>query len=236
MRSYWKISLSNRLTNLHSHRQVDVAIPKFMLKDDEADKRPVRSIEKAVSLSWVRLVHAMTDPETGVTRDVIVKKLVNGNVWFDRHAGTQRWQRYIAGLNVPVPWPKKEPKKQAEHDIDTPRLEVESRTWVPTLLRPPMPPSVIDELRNKYSKFRDRHDDDYIRAKMLEDEKEGARATSESMSTPLREAKRRERQEKKSKGKPKLTTDMLARIGEIMARNQERNVPPDAHQGNATAE
>ncbi|KAI9829066.1 MAG: hypothetical protein M1832_000089 [Thelocarpon impressellum] len=206
---------------------VDIAIPKWMIKDEEPDKRPVRSIEAALPLSSVRLVHPLTDASTGQTRDVIVKTLVNGRVWFDRHSGTQRWSRYIAGLDIKIPWPKKEAKQQSEHDVDTLRAEVEARTWVPTLLRPPMPPSVIDELRNKFSRFRDRHDPEYIAAKTAEDEAEREQQAGTAMVTPLKEAKRRARRERKSVGKGVLSTDMLERIGEVMARNGRVSpVPP----------
>ncbi|KAI9845376.1 MAG: hypothetical protein M1838_001776 [Thelocarpon superellum] len=203
---------------------VDVAVPSWMAKEDDPNRTPVQSIEAGIPLASVRLVHALTDPETGHKRDVIVKKLVRGNVWFDRHAGTQRWSRYIAGLDIKVPWPKKEAKTHKDHDVDTLRATVEASTWVPTLLRPPMPPTVIDELRNKYSKFRDRHDEDYVQRKRQEDEEARTKKSSVAMVTPLMEAKRRERQEKKKRGKPRLTPEMLERIGEVMA--SARGLPP----------
>ncbi|KAI9866910.1 MAG: hypothetical protein M1830_005879, partial [Pleopsidium flavum] len=186
---------------------VDVAIPEHMLVN-EIDKRPVRAYEAPVPLSSVRLVYPLPHPETGVVRDVIITKL-NAN------SGTRR----IPGLRMEIPWPPKEPEIHEDHDDDTLRMEVETQTWVPTLLRPPMPPSVLDELRNKFSVFRTRHDEDYIAKKLEEDvEKQWRKSLRKTlMTTPVKQLNRKERAEKKKRGKPKLSKDMLAKIGEVMA-------------------
>ncbi|MCJ1368133.1 hypothetical protein MMC16_007274 [Acarospora aff. strigata] len=186
--------------------KVDFAIPKHMLIN-EMDKRPVRSMETPFPITAVRLVYPLPHPETGIVRDVVVKKLVADND-----------KRYIPGLGTQIPWPPKEPEKHEDHDEDTLRMEVEAATWVPTLLRPPMPPSVIDELRNKYSVFRTRHDDEYIAKKMAEDvESQRRRGMRATMRTPVKQLNRKERAEKQARGKPELSEDMLAKIGELMA-------------------
>ncbi|KAI9767520.1 MAG: hypothetical protein M1839_004480 [Geoglossum umbratile] len=204
----------------------DVKVPGFLLHN-EVDKRPVRSYELPLPLTSIRLVHALTDPETGVTRDVIVKKIVNSRIWFDKHTGVRRWSRIIPGLNVKVPWPKTEPREYKDYEVDTLRAGVEKRTWVPTLLTPPMPETVIDELRNKYSVFRHRHDEEYVARKIAEDEEKAKKKSMvEMMRTPLKEANRRERKERKKMGKGTLTREMLTRIGEVMAKR--RALPPAA--------
>jgi large subunit ribosomal protein L24 len=203
--------------------KVDFKVPKWMIPAEDPDKRPIRSIEKPVPLNSVRLVFPLTDPETGIKRDVIVKQIINGPVIFDRHTRTKRWSRFIAGVNVKVPWPAQPNKKE---DVacagDTLRIDVEEKTFVPTLLRPPMPGSVIDELRNKYSVFRTRHEPEYIAAKMKEDEEKAEKKKlMEQMITPLREANRLERKLKKAKGKGKLTDEMLEKIGKIIASKRQ---------------
>ena len=178
----------------------------------EQDKRPVRSFEAPIPLSFLRLVHPLPHPDTGALRDVVIKEL--------QRTGRGR---YIAGLEPPteIPFPEKEPEVHEDYDIDTLRIEVEERTWVPTLLRPPMPLGVIDELRNKYSKFRDRHDAAFVARKMKEDEAaEEKKKSSKGMMTPLKELHRKERAERKARGKPVLSEDKLERIGEVMARNR----------------
>lgn len=174
---------------------------------NENDKRPTRAIEAPVLLSSVRLVYPLRDRKTGVVRDVIVENPIPTKI-----------MRYVPGIRMSIPWPPTEPEKHDDHDDDTLRMEVEAKTWVPTLLRPPMPPSVIDELRNKFSVFRTRHDEDYI-AKMMEEdvEKEKRRGMRAKMRTPVKELNRKERAEKRARGKPKLREDMLAKIGEVIA-------------------
>jgi large subunit ribosomal protein L24 len=193
-----------------------------MQTDEEIDKRPIRSMEQPVPFSSVRLVFPLHDEATGVTRDVIVKKIVNGGIWHDRHLKQTRWQRYIEGLGIQIPWPKKEPKEYKDYPSDTLRLDVEVKSFVPTLLRPPMPGSVIDELRNKYSKFRTRHDPEYIEAKVKEEqEKEAKKQSIKQMMTPLKEINRRERKARKAKGKGKLSKEMLERIGQVIAKKKQ---------------
>ncbi|KAI9643036.1 hypothetical protein NHQ30_008771 [Ciborinia camelliae] len=204
---------------------IDVAIPEWMIEADEQDRRPTRSISLGISLKNVKLVFPFTDPETGFTRDVIAKKLVHHKMFRDRHAQTVKWQRIIPGVgdrpNIIVPWPNTEPREKRDYDCDTLRMEVEEKTFVPTLLTPPMPGSVIDELRNKYSVFRTRHDPEYVERKMEEDrQNEAKKKTIASMRTPLKEINRSERQLRKAKGKGKLTQGMLLRIGQVISRRR----------------
>jgi len=207
--------------------QVDVAVPQWMLEHEKEDQRPVRNVEGPVSLTSVRLVFPLTDTESGETRDVIVKKLVNTAFFHSKETGRTHWKRVIPGLNIVVPWPKQDPIEKKDYDADTLRLDVESRTFVPTLLRPPMPSSVIDELRNKYSKFRTRHDPEYIEAKMQEDrEAEARKKQVAEMRTPLKEINRRERKLKKAKGKGTLTAEMLEQIGRLIARKKQLTLGP----------
>jgi large subunit ribosomal protein L24 len=112
--------------------------------------------------------------------------------------------------------------KLEDYPSDTLRLEVEQKTFVPTLLRPPMPSSVIDELRNRYSVFRTRHDSEYIAKKIREEEeKEEKKMLIKKMRTPIKEINRLEKKMKKAKGKGKLTDDMLEKIGKVMAEKRQ---------------
>lgn len=196
-------------------------VPKWMQTAEESDKRPVRTVEKPVPFSTVRLVYAMADKE-GHKTDVIVKKLVNRSFFFNRHSGRTSWARIIPGLNIRVPWPKTPMKEHRDGPSDSMRLDVDARTFVPTLLRPPMPGSIIDELRNKYSKFRTRHDPEYIEAKIQEEEELKAKKRSiKEMDNPLKEVNRKARKERKAKGKGILTREMLERIGRVIAEKKQ---------------
>ncbi|APA12516.1 hypothetical protein SS1G_03866 [Sclerotinia sclerotiorum 1980 UF-70] len=204
---------------------VDFAIPEWMKSEEDQDARPTRSLPQGISLKNVKLVFPYTDPITGLTRDVIAKKLAHHKMFRDRHAQTVKWQRIIPGAgdrpNIIIPWPKAEPREKKDYDCDTLRMEVEEKTFVPTLLTPPMPASVIDELRNKYSVFRTRHDPEYVERKLEEDrQNEAKKTTIASMRTPLKELNKRERALRKAKGKGKLTRGMLLKIGEVISRRR----------------
>ena len=205
--------------------QADVAIPEHMLLK-ESDQRPFRVFETPLPLKSVRLVYPLPHPETGVLRDVVIQELRKSKL-APRRSSDNRPLRYIAGLDPPtnIPYPEKEAEKYEDHDVDTLRIEVEQQTWVPTLKRPPMPPNIIDELRNKYSKFRDRHDEDYIARKVKEDEEVEERKRSISkMMTPLKELHKKERAEKKARGRPQLSEETLQKIGEVMSRSRSVKV------------
>ena len=215
------------------------------------DQSRLATLEAPLPLSSVRLVYALEDAKTGTLRDHVIEALTRG-----RNFVKDSEYRYVAGANprIEIPWPEKEPEVHEDHDIDTLRIEVEDRTWVPSLIRPPMPLSVIDELRNKYSKFRDRHDHSYVVEKVKEEiqqspkpshviqeleikypkfwtrhdlrsvkstvqrnvEMKERKMRARSMMTPLQELHRKERAEKKARGRPVLSEDMLARVGKIM--------------------
>ena len=132
---------------------------------------------------------------------------------------------YSDWLEIPIPDEAQEKKKKKpmvkEHESDTVRYQVEETTWTPTLLRAPMPGGVIDELRNKYSRFRTRHEANY--QLMLDDRARRKAqyqdwvASGGGMMTPIQEARRREREQLKAKGEPTLEKEVLERIGEVMA-------------------
>ena len=71
-----------------------------------------------------------------------------------------------------IPWSKESEAENLVMDeqMDTDRKDLNDTSFEPFLFEPPMPPSVIDELRNKYSKFRVRHDPEWVAKKVREDE------------------------------------------------------------------
>lgn len=206
--------------------QVNARIPDFMVTENTT---PVQQVKSVVPVSAVRLVHPITDPETGVTRDAIIRELKPIGITHDRPTRKVVWARFVPGLNLRIPWPKVPPKTYEDHPVDTLRLEVEERTFVPTLLRPPMPEAVIDELRNKYSKFRTRHTPEYItKIEVEEAEKKARRQSGETMLLPVQEYNRKMRELRRERGKPELTTEMLEKIGEVIAKNRLRRAGAQA--------
>ncbi|KAI4105322.1 MAG: hypothetical protein L6R37_002772 [Teloschistes peruensis] len=220
---------------------VNVPTPEYM-KTSERQEIPVQTIAAPIPLSSVRLVIPLYDPSTGITRDVIVKELF-----------LKGGQRFIANYIVPgeqsrlhcIPWPEKEkPANVEDHDDDTFRIDVEQVTWVPTLLRAPMPEGVIDELRYKYSKFRTRHEDWYIEKKKSQDEtlqkkeeelKWGG-GTPKEMLTPVQELNRMRRMEREGLERNKVAEEVLAGIGEVMAGKGKSLAPGAMEEQEAKAE
>jgi len=165
-------------------------------------------------------VYPLPDPITGVPRDVLLPRLVKRGAYFDIYKNETVWQRYVEPQNVKIPWPTVEEPMYKDADVDTLRIQVEDKSFLPTLLRPPMPPSVIDELRNKFSKFRDRHDDDYV-AKKVKEDVEAAHMAERARLTMPRGARNTARMgyghNEGKKTVPKLSDVVLERLGAHMA-------------------
>ena len=199
--------------------QFNQRIPDFIRT---AETNQVEPLPARIPVSSVRLVHPVRNPKTGVVRDVIVRQLKPVNIMHDRPTRTVTYARVIPGENVRVPWPRHEPRTHPDHAADTKRLEVEERTFVPTLLRPPVPEAVLDELRNRYSKFRTRHTPEYVAQKEAEEAAKQARKKSaQTMLLPVQEYNRKLREQRRALGQPVLTDEMLTRIGEVVARNKQ---------------
>lgn len=201
----------------------------------QKDKEPVhvQLAEYRAPINAIRLVHPLKDPVTGEIRDVVINELVARNYYKDKATGRETWTRVVPGLNIEIPWPRafEDAEKQNlegafdDHACDTLRIDAEEKTFVPTLLHPPMPSEVIDELRNRYSKFRTRHTDEYVAKKEAEEaEKIARRKSIQTMRTPLQELNAKIRAERKARGQPELTEEMLAKIGEVMAKNRNRTL------------
>ena len=194
----------------------DVVIPEWMNREDNT-QGVVQQVPRAIPMEDVRLVYPLPDPETGIVRDVIVDRLVRVNSEY--YKVKKEWtegDRLIPGTNTLVPWPEKADPDYEDHDDDTLRITVEEQTSRPFLLHPPMPLTVIDELRNKFSRFRTRHDWEYLDKKEAEDAAvEKRKELVKGMRTPLQQLAevrkaRREREERE------LSAEQLAKIGEVI--------------------
>jgi len=191
-----------------------------MIRPDEMDR--VEPYQAPIPVSSVRLVHPLPDPNTGAVRDVVIRELKAVGIIHDRPTKTVTWTRIIPGENIRVPWPKIAPKQQPEYKGDTKRTDVEERTFVPTLLTPPMPEAVLDELRGRYSIFRTRHTPEYIAKKEAEEaEKQARKKSAQDMLLPLQEYNRKLREVRRALGQPVLSEEMLEKIGAVIAKNAQ---------------
>lgn len=193
---------------------IDVAVPEWIRQED-GDNRDIQPAVFPVPVEHVKLVYPLPDKKTGVLRDVVIDKVVQ--------YGKSR-DRLVPGSNIVIraqPQPEEE-EDQETYAADTPTISVDEETFTPPLLFPPMPTSVIDELRFKYSAHRTRHEYEYLEKKRAEDEREEARkGLGKTMRTPLQElAELRARQ--KEAQKRELTDEQLAQIGAVIAQEQAR--------------
>lgn len=142
-----------------------------------------------VPMDDVRLVFAMTDGNT--TKDYLVQHAHAGGPSVERPSWSKvpKYTRYVSGLKIRIPWPTEEEPQYEDGALDTTRMEVEENTWVPSLDNPPFPSTIIDELRNKYSRFRTRHDEEYVRKKVLEEYRQEY-LTQQAILTPAGELKK----------------------------------------------
>jgi large subunit ribosomal protein L24 len=209
-----------------------------MMKIDNSTL-PVRAMEASLPVSDIRLVVARENLETGITEDVIVEKVVvwskstvklkqTSELWegmvvdnqtlideMERDGGRTRW---IPSLNLHIPWPEKSPEEHKDYDADSLRINVDAKTWVPLLLSAPLPRGVIDELRNKYSKFRTRHDEDYLEKKRAQDAQEEwlKRVHAAMMVTPRKPNLPKPAVPHRQRSPPVLTDEVAVAIGKAM--------------------
>ncbi|KAL1884314.1 hypothetical protein VTK73DRAFT_8 [Phialemonium thermophilum] len=216
------VTPSRGVVSIREISKVNVTVPHYMLPE-EMGRATVQPLEADIPISAVRLVYPLPDEKTGRVRDAVITELKPIHIHHDRPTQKTTWSRIIPGLNIEIPWPEEEPEKFQDYAVDSLRIDVEEKTFVPTLLRPPMPDTVINELRNQYSKFRTRHTDEYIVRKELEEaEKRARHETVKIMRTPLQEYNVQQRELRRSRGQPELSDEMLEKIGEVMARNRHR--------------
>lgn len=122
-----------------------------------------------ISIDDIRHVVAVEDGDNTV--DCIVEHAYGASPYLERPSWSElpRYTRYVSGTGMVIPWPH-EPEPGVEaYESDTRGPEVLEASWIPTLDNAPFPSTVIDELRNKYSRFRTRHDEDYVKKKVMEE-------------------------------------------------------------------
>lgn len=190
-----KLSFSS-LTFVSSALKYDVAIPEHL--SSPGDDRPFRTMSLPIPFNDVRLICALRNPETRVLEDTVIDNVHCGPPFIERHSDSilPRHTRFIAGTDVELPWPQDSlPDLQENPSVDTTRMEVTRKTYSPTLTDFPLTPGVIDELRNKYSTFRTRHDEEYLQKKR----EENVRAEwkkSKTLMTPMEEFRKLEAEQK----------------------------------------
>lgn len=214
-------------------RTADFQIPDWSPQAKNAPQKWT-SADLPIPISDLRLVVALTDDETGQSRDVVVRHMHMGAPYTERSpfSNLPKYTRYIRmGKELPkaedlqnqedddqvlqdieeesmqqvedeylgrtendflvetrgasreppnqeliaIPWPDERLDEPRANEADTRRLIVEHKTFepVPQIVHALNFPdeTVIDELRNRYSRDRPTHDPDFIAEKVLIDMK-----------------------------------------------------------------
>lgn len=199
------------------------------LKDVHNYQNSVTSMPISLSINDIRLV--VTLEENGAPYEAIAKHVIAGPPFVKRpNLVTPRHSRYIKGEDIPIPWPNEDVIPTIEDkEGDTLRQEVEHETYIPSMQYAPFESTIIDELRNKYSKYRTRHDPEWVKAKQMEDLKKEYLAT-QAMLTPRGElharrvaesAERREAR-KDENGNYKMSKESAAFIESYMTKQKNQ--------------
>ncbi|TKX18492.1 hypothetical protein C1H76_9281 [Elsinoe australis] len=223
------VETERQIVEVEGLNRFNYVVPEWMAQEDKQNYTPTVYSERAILWDDVKLVTRVTD-QAGLTRDVVVEQMeIRKGKGKD---ADQRGERWIPGLEKRIAWPDKnktpEEAEAEDTDSDTLRLTVDEATFTPTLQRPPMPPSVLDELRGKYSKFRTRHDPEYIAQKeaeaaSIQQRKQGLKILG---MTPMEKSAAEYRASKA--GSAPLTKEQLAAIGEVIAREKAQAGKPSS--------
>ncbi|KAJ5157483.1 uncharacterized protein N7482_008583 [Penicillium canariense] len=183
-----QVNEDNETLLIKNINEADITAPEWA-KASYGIKTDVVTQPLPVPMDDVRLVFAMTDGAN--TKDYIVQHAYAGKPYLEQPSWSKlpKFTRYVSGLNVAIPWPIEEEPNHEEGQYDTTRMEVEENTWVPSLDNPPFPSTIMDELRNKYSRFRTRHDEEYVREKIMDEYRQEYLA-SQALLTPAGELKK----------------------------------------------
>lgn len=193
--------------------QADISVPQWA-KESMGVRVDVMPQSLPVPIDHIRHVIAMHDPDTNTTKDTIVEHVHMGPPMIERPQWSKlpKFSRYVSGNDLEMPWPSEEQPQIDDGEWDTLRFYADEVTWTPSLRKPPFPSTVLDELRNKYSRFRTRHDPEYVREKIVEEYRQQY-LESQSLLTPSGELRRILATKSAEKKKSRLDADGNAVMG-----------------------
>jgi large subunit ribosomal protein L24 len=174
-------------------------------------------------------VHTTRDSSNNLVKEVIIDKV---EMRYERHNKVWGWHRYIplTERRINTFKAKKDDDDEVDdpyNDDDTLLIQTEEPTFIPPLTSTPMPSSVIDELRGKYSAFRIRHTDEYLedKAKTLQKSERRMQTMERGMKTPMAELRERRKQlAQEEEMKRELSDEVLSKIGMAMAEKMPNSV------------
>ncbi|KAK2771378.1 hypothetical protein FQN52_005505 [Onygenales sp. PD_12] len=207
---------------------VDLEYPAFALAN-EPDKRPFRPFNLPFKIDDIRLILPI-HPVTGEVGDTIVEHMYGGEPYIERPYGSDspRHTRFISGLDQALLWPEGVVPDHQDEPVDTLRIDVENKTHLPSIEVYPMPPEFIDELRNKYSKFRTKHDPEWVAQKLEEDRqaeerRNGKLVTPRTLYMEKKAEEKAQTRRKDEDGNYVLPRSTAEYVAEFMAKKKVEN-------------
>lgn len=202
--------------------QIDQQVPEYARRAGEELRNPYQAVDLPIPIADIRLVVPMRDDTTNEVKDIIVRHLRGGEPIVEREHGvsTPKHTRYIEGLDIEIPWPEAKPPDYKAEECDTLRLTVEEKTYVPSI-NAPFPLSVMDELRNPFSRTRSRHEPEFIDKKLKEDALEVWK-NSRRLLTPRAEYLEQKAKEKRDAHPAEVSDDLQQLIRQEQARTMGR--------------
>lgn len=201
----------------------------------ENTKNPTVLHQRAFHESHLRLVVPTRDPKTGNFQDSILDEMLLIRK-YNPQGNDYTIKRHMPGTLEKIPSPVLPPRAPKDlsneqyFDEDTLRITSEQVSFTPVLTytvlnaQGTQADSVLDELRNKYSKRRTRHTDEFIQK--MEDidlAKEEKNASYKKMDTPLMQVNAKIAEEIKAfKTKRKAKEGSLESVGEAVWRHLQQ--------------
>jgi len=126
--------------------------------------------------------------------------------------------------------PFEEEKKANIWPGDTDEDAFKTTTFFPSLAMPPFDPSIIDDLRNKYSKFRTRHSEEFLLKMMEVDERQTIREKAKELLTPGLRGHNQQEHNKIGRAQTEtvLHDDVLIQLGDAMSKKMNIKQNPGA--------
>jgi large subunit ribosomal protein L24 len=143
------------------------------------------------------------------------------------------YRRFIPSTEVEIETPSRWDQEEGDSEEKIEILDADSIgdgvskvSFQPDISSPPFHLNIIDELRNKYSKYRLRHDDEFIEKMMEVEAKAELRKKSvDLMATPAKDLYRKQKaQAIELAKKQELTNESLNILGTYMQKNMKEPV------------
>lgn len=180
---------------------------------------PYQSFPLPIRIQDVRLVVPLQDAVTGTVKDTVIEHLRGGRPFIEPPHGsnTPKHTRYINGPDeIEIPWPKDKIPEFKTEAVDTLRMHVDDRSFLPSIYNVPLPESAVGEIRTKDSKIKQVQSQEYVQKQMRVDAKRHWKRGGRMVS-PQQEFWEYKAKQEQAQGKPEVSAETSELIREMQA-------------------